>query len=34
VLFTWWAVQRRNILLPLIVHASVEIGLMAFLVLV
>jgi len=32
--FTWWTLRRKNLMLPLIVHGSVEVGLMAFLVLV
>ncbi|MDZ4860247.1 MAG: CPBP family intramembrane glutamic endopeptidase [Candidatus Hydrogenedentes bacterium] len=32
--FTAWVVRRKNLMLPLIVHGSVEVGLMAFLVLV
>ncbi len=34
VFFTWWTVRRKNIMLPFILHGSVEVGLMAFLVLV
>lgn len=34
IVFTLWTVARKNLMLPLIVHAAVEVGLAVFLVLV